>query len=304
MHPDRVIDRIASHQYGVVSLEQARSAGLTQRMVDVRLNSGAWIRLASGVYAMASAAPRWERQMAAALLSQPGSVAAGQSAAYLHEMPGFGPGRPVVANHPTANARSPLGKVVRTKYFDILQRQRIRGFETTDYADTVMMLAASTPSPVLERLIDDGLASKKVKVETLASIARSRAGAPGIRKLRTLIETRSEDAYEPTVTELERMLHRVIDHPMVPPTTRQRPFQFEEVAMTVDVYIPVWRLIIEADGRRWHTRVADFERDRRRDNHATANGYAVLRFTYRMLRDSPSECLSLIVQTGRVRAVA
>ena len=74
--------------------------------------------------------------------------------------------------------------------------------------------------------------------------------------------------------------------------------------MTVDVYIPVWRLIIEADGRRWHTRVADFERDRRRDNHATANGYAVLRFTYRMLRDSPDQCFSLIVQTGRVRAVA
>ena len=27
--------------------------------------------------------------------------------------------------------------------------------------------------------------------------------------------------------------------------------------MIVDALVPTWRLIIEADGRRWHTRVAD-----------------------------------------------
>jgi hypothetical protein len=242
--------------------------------------------------------------MAATLLSRPGSVVAGKSAAHLHDMPGFGAGRPVVAALPSASARSPLGKVIRTKYFDSLLRQRIRGFETIDYAETVVSLASATPGPTLERLIDDGLASKRTTVDTLSSIVLSRPGAPGVRRLRAALAERSTDAYEPPVSELERMLHRVIDDPAIPPTTRQRPFQFEEVAMTVDVYIPAWRLIVEADGRRWHTRVADFERDRHRDNFATANGYAVLRFTYRMLLDDPDRCRSLIVQTGRVRTVS
>ena len=47
----------------------------------------------------------------------------------------------------------------------------------------------------------------------------------------------------------------------------------------VDAYSAEHRLIVEADGRGWHTRERDFVKDRRRDNLATANGHATLRFT-------------------------
>jgi len=70
---------------------------------------------------------------------------------------------------------------------------------------------------------------------------------------------------------------------------------------TVDAYIGRWRLIIEADGRRWHTRKSDFERDRIRDNLATSHGIAVLRFTYRMLVGAPEQCVGTILETGSVR---
>jgi very-short-patch-repair endonuclease len=73
---------------------------------------------------------------------------------------------------------------------------------------------------------------------------------------------------------------------------------------TVDAYIPLWRLITEADGRRWHTRQADFERDRTRDNLATSHGIGVLRFTYQMLVRQPEQCLSTILATGRTRSQA
>jgi very-short-patch-repair endonuclease len=74
--------------------------------------------------------------------------------------------------------------------------------------------------------------------------------------------------------------------------------------MTVDAYVPSWRLIIEADGRRWHSRKADFERDRLRDNLATSHGVAVLRFSYQMLTRNPQHCLTTILETGRVRTLA
>jgi hypothetical protein len=56
-----------------------------------------------------------------------------------------------------------------------------------------------------------------------------------------------------------------------------------------------WQLILEADGRAWHTRVDDFVRDRWRDNLANVHGYDVLRFTYHQLVHHGRDCRSLLV---------
>jgi len=82
MNPDRRLDEYAARQYGAFSLSQARDVGFTRAMIETRRDNGAWIRLAPSVYVMASAPPKWERQMAAALLSRPGSIVAGSSAAH------------------------------------------------------------------------------------------------------------------------------------------------------------------------------------------------------------------------------
>ncbi|PPI25626.1 MULTISPECIES: endonuclease domain-containing protein [unclassified Rathayibacter] len=47
----------------------------------------------------------------------------------------------------------------------------------------------------------------------------------------------------------------------------------------VDLLIDDW-LVIELDGRRWHTAAEAFTRDRRRDAAAVLSGYTVLRFSY------------------------
>lgn len=73
-------------------------------MILTRIENGAWLRLAPAVYVLASAPPKWERQMAAALLTRSGSIVAGRSAAYLHAFDGFGPGRPVIMIGPGGNA--------------------------------------------------------------------------------------------------------------------------------------------------------------------------------------------------------
>ena len=39
------------------------------------------------------------------------------------------------------------------------------------------------------------------------------------------------------------------------------------------------RWIVEGDGRSWHARVADFERDRQRDHEAQRIGWGTCRFT-------------------------
>lgn len=304
MDADRRLDEYAAHQYGVFSRDQATKAGLTPRMIQTRVESGAWIRLAPSVYALASAPPKWERQMAAALLTKHGAIVAGRSAAYLHQFPGFNQSRPVIMIGPDGNARSPLAKVIRSHRFESVGRVRKRGFVTTDEAETVMTLARCLAEDPLEALVDFLLARKTLRVPDLARVVDSSGGVPGVPGLRPIVEYRLPDAYQPSTTDLERLLYQILDDPRLPAYTRQMPMSYQRVHATVDAYIDVWRLILEGDGRRWHNRRADMARDRVRDNEAIAHGYAVLRFTYEMLRDTPEEVVDTLLRTGQVRRVS
>lgn len=301
MDQDRMIDEYASRQYGTFSHQQAQKAGFSSRMILTRVQNGAWIRLAPSVHALASAPPKWERQIAAALLTREGSIVAGRSAAYLHEFDGFGPGRPVIMIGPGGNARSTLARVIRSNRFDQVGRQRKRGFVVTDEAETAMTLAAELDRDQLEALVDSLLARKSCTVDQLRQVVDSNVGARGVARFRPIVAYRLPDAYQPPTSELERLLYPLLDDPRLPPYTRQMPMSYQEVDATVDGYIDLWRLIVEGDGRRWHTRRADMARDRIRDNEATADGYAVLRFTYEQLRDTPEKVIDTLLRTGQAR---
>lgn len=303
MEEDRALDVYASRQYGVFSLTQARKAGMSDDMLYRRVRSGAWVRLAPKVYALASAPPRWERQVAAAVLSRSPTAVSGPSAARLLGFDGFRPGRPEITVPANGNTRSPIARVVRSKWFYELSTLRRAGFIVTSPAETLLSLASSQPADRVERILDDALAAKTVTVDDFELIRRRVAGGRvrGSGLLFPLLDERAPDAWEPPGNELERHLDLLVDHPGVPSGSRQVPFRLDVIPMIVDRYIPRWRLILEADGRRWHTRRADFERDRARDNAAAAAGLVVLRFTWQMLTRDLEGCRRILLRTGATR---
>lgn len=302
--PDRRIDEYASRQYGAFSLAQARRSGMTDNMIHPRLAAGAWVRLAAGVYAVASAPPKWERQVAAALLSRPRAIVGGSTAAHLHGFEGFNKGRPEIIVPTGANTRSPLAAVRKSMWFDVLGTRRLAGFTATNEAETLLALASRLSVERLEQLLDDRLTGGVLAVDDFEVIRRRVATGRvrGTGRLFPLLDDRAPDAWEPPGNQLERYLDDLVDHPGVPGATRQHPLRFDASPMIVDLYIAAWRLILEADGRRWHTRRADFERDRARDNAAAAQGVAVLRFTWRMLTQDFAGCRRLLLETGAVRS--
>jgi very-short-patch-repair endonuclease len=87
--------------------------------------------------------------------------------------------------------------------------------------------------------------------------------------------------------------------PNCPPVHWQFPAPWQPEAQRVDGFIPDWHLILEADGRRWHARVQDFDRDRWRDNQAAALGLRVMRFTHPHLVHRRDEVIQLIRDAGR-----
>ena len=105
---------------------------------------------------------------------------------------------------------------------------------------------------------------------------------------------------------MEALLFKVLaDVPGHPLVVRQAPMPWRAAAhLRVDALLPDHNLIVEADGRRWHNRVKDFDRDQWRTNEATAHGYRVMRFTWVHLTEFPVVALDQIDRTIHPSAAA
>src|SRR5436305_4667285 len=87
---DSAIVTLAERQHGIVTLNQARDAGLTRSAVLHRVATGAWERVGTGVYRLAGSRRTWEQRLNALVLaSGPVAAASHRSAAALLEIPGF-----------------------------------------------------------------------------------------------------------------------------------------------------------------------------------------------------------------------
>ena len=297
------IERIAARQHGVFHRSQALEAGITKRQIQGRLEDGSWIRLDTQVYASAAAPATWERQLRAAHLSRPNTLVTGRSAALLEGFANVAPSKPEIIIPFTGNARSPLARVVRSRHYDLVAHKPLDGMRVTTLPETLLILGYANPPGLIERWIDDLIAGHRLSAAEFDPIFARLTGARvrGLVPLRRIITERDRDSYQPPTTELERLLYRLLDRDELPSYSRQLPFQFDRIRATVDAYIEEWRVILEADGRRWHTRKADFERDRERDNAAAARGIQVIRFTYRMLKSDSDACAKTLISVGRHR---
>ena len=171
----------------------------------------------------------------------------------------------------------------------------------TTPAETLLTLSLSHSTAAIERWVDALLLEEKLSVSDFDPImARlTYARMRGLKGLRRIVAERDHDAYEPPQSDLERMLYRVLDRPEVPRYVRQAAVDLGPRVARVDALIDDWKLVVEADGRRWHARTGDFERDRERDNAAMAQGLKVVRFTYRMLKNDPDSCVRTLIAVGR-----
>lgn len=297
---DRAVAAIARRQHGVFHFRQARAEGGTKTMVQARLRSGQYVLLTHRVVAIASHPATWQRQYKAAELSVPGSALADHASALVHGLPGFRVLRPRLVAPRSANSRSSLADVRRSS---TIEATTVAGFRVTTLPRTLFDLLGCCPLPVVERAMDDVLAARRVTIADLVTqeetVRASRL--PNVATWGALVQERSADGWQPTESELETLLDGVLGRlPDDVEVQRQgTPPWWDAAEHRVDAYLPAWGLIIEADGRRWHTRVADFDRDRWRDNLAAAHGHRVLRFTHTHLTRQPGEALALVVEAGQ-----
>jgi hypothetical protein len=299
---DRRIERLARRQCGAFSHAQALQAGGSDPMLRVRLQTSQLVRLDAGVYALASYPGSFHRQCWASVLGNPGAGVAGLAAAHLLGFPGFAPGRPEIVVAPGGNARSTLATVRRYESPAMTTMDHLR---ITTPAQTLFDIAPRVVVDRLERTIDDLLLTRRLTVDDLDERLAFYDGArrAGLRVMRPLIAERRVEGFTPPASELERRADRIIRR------LRGKPVVVAEATFPwldrgrgrVDRYLPAEGVLLEFDGRRWHARVADFDRDRWRDAQAMAAGLVPMRFTYSHVTTRPAEVLETIERTRRAR---
>jgi very-short-patch-repair endonuclease len=282
---DAAIDRLARRQHGVFTAQQVLAAGGTARMIHHRRSQGRWIGLARGVYALASHPTDWLRQLKAAELSVAGSAVSGKSAAALWAIDGFRPGHIELIAPRGAGRATPLATVRHRSWpFEVTQQHQITVLSPPH---VVLTLMGAVGIRSLERAVDHIVVNRLSTIEAVAEAFElvENTRLPGVAQLGALIDDRLT-GYVPPTSELERALEVILRSPGMPDFETQAGFPWwPDAPFLVDAFIPAWRRIVEADGRLWHTRAADFERDRWRDHLAQSHGYEVTRFTYRQVLD-------------------
>jgi very-short-patch-repair endonuclease len=104
-----------------------------------------------------------------------------------------------------------------------------------------------------------------------------------------LLDSRSEPW-----SAAERSLHRLLRVAGITGWKANRPILLRDLTFYVDVIVRKRKLVIEIDGRSYHTGTEVFETDRWRQNLLILDGWCILRFTWVMIEERPQEVIAMI----------
>lgn len=294
--PDARLARLARRQAGAFNRAQAHASGVSPAMLRRRVAAGEVRQLDDDVWAFTAAPVTWTQACWAATLIHPRAAISHETAAahlgHSDSAPAMHVTVPLAGDH-----RSRSVVVHRSRHHRFAVHD---GLRVTRIEQVLVQLAASRPD-LVRSVLHAAVHEDPSRLDrVLRHVERLRpTRLPGLKGLLELAIDLEGDP--PTASELERQLFDVLaDVPGMPTVRRQAaaPWSPDGRSM-VDALVPDWRLVLEADGRRYHQRVADFENDRWRDAEAAVHGLHVMRFTHARIRDDRPGIVDQLVRYGR-----
>ena len=302
---DRLLFGLARTQHGVFTRTQALEVGTSPKAIEHRIGCGRWQVLTRGVYALPGFEPSTKNRAMAATLALPGAVASHQTAAELHGFSHVPRGRTVVTAPRGTNHRSPLAHVHEYRGIDATEHTFVERIPVTTPELTVFHLAAVLGPTAVERTLDDRLNTRGVDLGQMFALSDfwARRGFPGSGLMRGLLAARGPGYVAPE-SALESAFVALIRRFRLPDPVRQLPTPWDPSGGRVDFAYPQLKILIEVDGRRWHGRDADNERDRARDRKAQLEGWILLRYTWHEITRLPQVVAAEIRTFLETRAAA
>jgi hypothetical protein len=304
---DARIASIASRQFGVVAHAQAVDVGATPGMIDRRVRTTRWQRLARSVYLIAGSPDLWmQRAWAAHLEAGPDSVVSHRSAARLLGLPGFAAEGIDVTRPRGVDHRVTLSRLRESSCLPDHHLTVIDGLPCTRIARCIFDLAGDLDpwrsgraqevhAQRMMRAFDTSLVRLGNTVERQAAVLAElgRKGRRGTALVRQLVASRL-NGHAPVESDLEHLFVIVCATYGLPEPERQVVLGDDTPIGRVDFLFRDARLVVEVDGRSWHDSESDREADRWRENRLIAAGWRVLRIRWRDLVERPEDVARLL----------
>jgi very-short-patch-repair endonuclease len=293
---DAAVADLAKRQYGLFSRAQVIGLEASDIMIWRRTEAGKWTQETEGVYGLPGWPESWWREVWRAFLATGSdAVVSHETAAAIHRFTNFPRGRIVLTTKHGDHHWHGLADVRQST--DLWpEHVRVRdGLPITTSVRTLFDLAAVTGRERLAIAVEDAHINGQCRLEDLIALYEElrRPGKHGMKKLGRILAERGP-GYVPPESTLERLLLKVLRNAGLPKPRLQVQLPWRtQLASRCDALYEKERMILEADGRRWHTRVDQMANDRRRDREALNRGYRPYRFVYEELKRDPQ----MVVET-------
>lgn len=289
---DRLIQAAAARQHGVVARSQLIEAGVPGRRIDYRVSCGLLTPIYRGVYSTGPLIGHLARPFAAVLAAGPASFVSHRAAAgVLGMLPSPGECVPVeISTTRDVRIRAAGIRIYRVSRLDADEVMLRHGLPVTKPARTLLDLGAVTERWELERALATALRNRWVELPTLQALMARHRRRPGRGRLRALLAMGGGPAF--TRSEAERRFLDLVRQSGLPPPESNVVVE----GLEVDFLWRTERLIVEVDGREYHTGSHAFEQDRDRDGILIAAGYRTMRVTWRQIAHRPNSLLVRLAQ--------
>lgn len=296
---DRRLAAIATGQLAGFSRRQAHDAGVSDRQLRRRVQSGVLIQTGPHSFrsAMAPSTPLVE--LHDRLLDIGGEVwATGPTAAALYGFDGYTLRRPFHVLVPRQRHLSRRDiRLHRSDRIELIDVGTVDGIAVTSPARTIIEIARVAGREALARCLDsalrDGRLSEDLMHRRLVALrSRGRHGLPTLLEVLT-----GRDATRGGHSWLEREYLRLLASAALPrPTTQQVIARTDGRMVRVDCHFPGTPVVVELLGYTFHRTRAQMTADANRYNAMLAAGCLPYQFTYEQVAGTPDD---VVDQTAR-----
>ncbi len=274
---------VAEQQHGVIHAESLRSAGLSTSMIERRVARGQLRRCAPAVYAFGGSPATLDQDLVVQALSiGPHAAISHDSAAYLWGMINQRPRDTHVVVRRWQREHRHDCAVHESLDLCASDQMWLGGVPVTSAPRTVVDLGATSPW-LVERALSTGIRMELFTIADIDSFVTrvAKRGRRGVGVIRPLLDMyRGVSGRTESLLE-DRFLRNLFDRGIELPAIQYEVVGDDgRIVCRADFAYVERRLLIEVDGRSYHSDSQAFQRDRDKQNRTQALGWRTLRFTW------------------------
>lgn len=291
---DLAVARLAANAEGVVDLDDLRGCGLSPRSIAYRAKTGRLHRIHEGVFAVGH--PNVSQKglfIAAVKACKPDAALSHRAEA---ARAGFRQwtGGDIEVTIPGTATQAHSGIHVHRSSLMTREDQMVRdGIVVTNPVWTIVALAAVLQPEELRRALREALGLKLVSIRSILALLERLGPVRGCRNLRSILAQAL-----PTRSELEEVVYDlIVAGGFVPPEVNE-PLRLEGRIVIPDFRWPKQKLIVEADGARWHDNALARADDAERQALLERHGETVLRVRWDEATARPAAARKRFAEAG------